>query len=70
MDNCDILTHSEDEMLRFINRLAYRCEAFGLEINLKKTVVMHDPVPRFPNIKPTIYVEEAKASRGVLFGKS
>ena len=36
-DNCDIVTHSEDEMQCFMNHFGHTCKGFGLEINLKKT---------------------------------
>ena len=55
----DIVTHSEDKMQRFINRFAHACKVFALEINLKKTVVMHDPLPGLPFIEPAIYLEHA-----------
>ena len=38
----------------------YVCNSFGLKINLKKTVVMYDPVPGSPYIEPTIFVEGNK----------
>ena len=43
-----------------MNRITHACEDFGCEINLKKTVIMHDPGPRLPNIKPAMYVEGKK----------
>ena len=47
-DDCDIVTHFEDEMQCFMNRFAHACKAFGLEINLQKTVIW----PALPNIEP------------------
>ena len=59
-DDCDIITHSEDEMQRFMNRFAHAYKAFGLEINLKKIVVTHNPAPGLPCIDPAIYIEMEK----------
>ena len=59
-DDCDIVIHSEDEMRHFMNCFAHVCKAFGLEINLKKTIVMPDPVPGLLYIEPAIYVEGKK----------
>ena len=43
-----------------MNYLAHACKAFGLEMNLKKTVVMHDPVSGLPYIEPAKYIEWKK----------
>ena len=59
-DDCDIVTHSERGMQHFMNHFTHACKAFGLEINLKKTVVMHDLVPGLPYIEPAIYIEGKK----------
>ena len=59
-DDCDIVTHSEAEMQRFMDRFSYACKAFGFEISLKKTVLMHDPAPGQPYVEPSIYVEDKK----------
>ena len=48
MDDSDIVTYSEDEMQRLMNRFVHVFKIFGLEINLKKIVVWHDPVPWLP----------------------
>ena len=45
-------------MQRFMDRFSYACKAFGLEISLKKTVVMHDPAPGQPYVEPSIYAED------------
>ena len=62
-DNCAIVTHSENEMQRFMNSFAHE---YSLEINLKKTL-MHDQLPGLPYIKPIMYVEGKKTRRGTLF---
>ena len=56
-DNCDIVSHSEDELQYFMNHFVSACNSFGLMINLKKTVVMNEPAPGSPYIEPTIFVE-------------
>ena len=56
-DDCDIVTHSEDEIQCLINHFVLVCKGFGLEISLKKTVVMHDLVPGLPYIEPAIYAK-------------
>ena len=40
--------------------LAHACKASDLEMNLKKTVVMHDPVSGLPYIEPAKYIEWKK----------
>ena len=42
-------------MQYFMNCFAHAGKTFGLEINLKKIVVMHNLVPGLPNIEPAIY---------------
>ena len=59
-DDCDIVAHSEDELQYFMNHFVSACGSFGLKINLKKTVVMHDPAPGLPYIEPIIFVEVNK----------
>ena len=59
-DDCDLVAHSEDELLCFMNHFVSACNSFSLKINLKKTVVMYDPAPRLPYIEPTIFIEGNK----------
>ena len=59
-DDCDIVAHSEDELQCFMNHFVSACNSFGLKINLKKTVVMYDPAPGLPYVKPIIFVEGNK----------
>ena len=59
-DDCDIVAHSEDELQCFMNRFVSVCNSFGLKINLKKTVVTHDPAPGSPYIEPIIFFEGNK----------
>ena len=63
VDDFDIVTHSEDEMQRIINRFALACKSFDLEINLKNTFIMYDPVSGFPHIEQVIYDEGKKNKR-------
>ena len=60
IDDCVIVTHSENEMQHFMNDIAHTWVVFGLEVSLNNTVVMHDLVPALPNIEPAIYVEGKK----------
>ena len=43
-----------------MNYFAHAGKAFGLEINLKKAVVMHNPMPEMPFIESAIYIEGKK----------
>ena len=47
-------------MQHFMKRFANAYKDFGLEINLKKTVVIHDPVPGLPYKEASIYIERKK----------
>ena len=58
-DDCNIATHSENEIQCFMNCFAHAYKAFGIEINLKKNV-MHDPVLGLPSIEQVIYIEGKK----------
>nr|VZI15708.1 unnamed protein product [Spirometra erinaceieuropaei] len=44
-DDCALNTTSEEEMQRSMDLFSAACENFGLAINTKKTVVMHQPLP-------------------------
>nr|VZH96074.1 unnamed protein product [Spirometra erinaceieuropaei] len=44
-DDCALNTTSEEEMQRSMDLFSAACENFGLVINTKKTVVMHQPPP-------------------------
>ncbi|BHF68117.1 hypothetical protein SprV_0301114700 [Sparganum proliferum] len=44
-DDCALNTTSEEEMERSMDLFSAACENFGLVINTKKTVVMHQPPP-------------------------
>ena len=56
----DIVAHSEDELQCFMKHFVSACNSFGLNISLKKTVVMYDPAPGSPYIEPIIFVEGNK----------
>ena len=50
----------EEEMQGFMNHFVQACDAFGLEINLRKTIVIYDPGPRLPYGESAISVEGKK----------
>ncbi len=56
-DDCDIVAHTETKLQLFMDSFSGACRALGLEINLKKTVVMHEPAPKQPYVEPSILVE-------------
>ena len=59
-DDCDLVTHTEADMQNLLNVFAATCKSFGLEINLKKTVVMFQPAPGKSYTEPSIFIENTK----------
>ena len=55
-DDCDIVTHNEEDMQILMDCINAACTACGLEISLKKTVVMYTPAPGKAYEEPNIFV--------------
>ncbi|BHF59852.1 hypothetical protein SprV_0100281300 [Sparganum proliferum] len=57
-DDCSLNTNTEGDMQRSMDFFSVACENFGLMINTKKTVVMHQPPPNTapPHNAPQISV--------------
>ncbi|CAI9720338.1 Hypothetical predicted protein [Octopus vulgaris] len=55
--DCDLVTHTADDMQIPMNCISASCKAFGLSISLDKTVVMFQPTPGNPYVEPAILVE-------------
>ena len=56
-DDCDLVTHTVEDMQTLMNCISASCKAFGLSINLDKTVVMFQPAPGNPYVEPAVFVE-------------
>ena len=59
-DDCDLVTHTEADMQILMTAFAESCKAFGLEISMKKTVVMFQPAPGKAYNEPSIFVNNTK----------
>ena len=59
-DDCDLVTHTEADMQILMTAFSESCNAFGLEISLKKTVVMFQPAPGKAYNEPSIFVNNTK----------
>ncbi|VDL91011.1 unnamed protein product [Schistocephalus solidus] len=59
-DDCALNTTTEEEMQRNTDLFAAACDNFGLLINTKKTVVMHQPSPNTLYTAAHINVNGAK----------
>ena len=59
-DDCDLVSHTEQEMQALMSSLSLSCKAFGLTISLDKTVVMFHPAPGAPYTEPSIFVDGHK----------
>ena len=55
-DDCALVAHTEEDMQQIMNSFSAACTAFGLTINLKKTVVMFQPPPTQHYLEPNIFV--------------
>ena len=56
-DDADLVTHTEADLQSLLTAFDSTAEAFGLTINLKKTVVMYQPAPGKTYYSPTIYLK-------------
>ena len=56
-DDADLVTHTEADLQSLLTAFDSTAEAFGLTINLKKTVVMFQPAPCKTYHPPTIYLK-------------
>ncbi|BHF71136.1 hypothetical protein SprV_0401419100 [Sparganum proliferum] len=59
-DDCALNTTSEGGIQRSMDLFSAACENFGLVINTKKTVVMHQPTPNTAHSAPQISVNETQ----------
>ena len=50
-DDAALVSHSEDELQRLLDRFSNSCDQFGLTISLKKTQVMGQATPAQPLLK-------------------
>ena len=55
-DDCDLVTHTEQEMQDLLDCFSKTCSAFGLTISIKKTVIMYQPAPGKTYTEPNILV--------------
>ena len=59
-DDCDLLTHTEQDLQNLMNLFSSACKILGLEISFKKTVIMFQPAPGNAYIEPSIFVDNTK----------
>ena len=59
-DDCDLLSHTEQELQSLMNCFSSACKMLGLEISLKKTVVMFQPAPGNAYVEQSIFVDDTK----------
>ena len=59
-DDCDLLTHTEQDMQNLMNLFSSACKMLGLEISLKKTVIVFQPAPGNAYVEPSIFVDNTK----------
>ena len=55
-DDADFVTHTEEDLQLLMDRFSSSCNAFGLQISIKKTKVMFTPPPGMPYTQPSIVV--------------
>ena len=58
-DDCDLVAHTVEDMQSLVSSFDSACDAFGLTINIKKTVVMYQHAPGKLYKKPTIIVKDS-----------
>ena len=56
-DDADLVSHTVEGLQSLMSSFDTTAEAFGLSINQKKTVVMFQPAPGQPYVKPDIFVK-------------
>ena len=59
-DDADLVTHTEEEMQKIMDKLSSACTAFELTISPKKTYAMYTPPIGLPYVEPNIMVEGKK----------
>lgn len=59
-DDCDLATHTEEDLQTLMNCFSDACKMLGLQISIKKTKVMFQPAPGNTYYPPRIYVDGVK----------
>ena len=55
-DDCDLVSHSEEDMQKMLDLFSSACSDLGLTISLDKTKVMFSPAPGVEYVEPNIFV--------------
>ena len=55
-DDCDLVSHTEEDMQKILDLFSKACSDLGLTISLDKTMAMFSPPPGLPYIEPNLFV--------------
>ena len=55
-DDCDLVSHTEEDMQKILDLFSKACSDLGLTISLDKTKVIYSPPPGEPYIEPNLFV--------------
>ena len=59
-DDCDLVTHTEEDMQQLMDCISRACKSFGLTISIEKTKVMYQPAPGKAYAEPNIMVDDER----------